>query len=380
MAWSAAWLSTTIWQNTIQSYLIAAGTVVGVMAGLWLVRGLMVRYFSRRSKESDHDGYDFMLAVAERTLWPLVLVVALYAGKSLLQLPEGLGIWLTSAVMAAVILQAALWVNALITFGLNRYQKQNRNLDPSRITTMRAVSLGARLLLILIAAILILDNLPGVEITALVASLGIGGIAIALAVQNILSDLFASLSIILDKPFVLGDFIIVDSYMGTVEYIGLKTTRIRSLSGEQLVFANNDLLQSRIRNYKRMAERRVVFNLGVTYQTPYAKLEAIPEWIEAIIRRQELVRFDRAHFQAFGDYALQFEIVYYVLDADYNRYMDIQQAILLAIHQKFEEEGVVFAYPTQTLVMEQHRTGRSPAAESADRAATSRGDAAKAAN
>ena len=116
---------------------------------------------------------------------------------------------------------------------------------------------------------------------------------------------------------------------------------------------NSDLLQSRIRNYKRMAERRVVFGLGVTYQTPHAKLQAIPGWIEAIIRGQDLVRFDRAHFQAFGDYALQFEIVYYVLDPDYNRYMDIQQAIILAIHQKFEAEGVVFAYPTQTLFVEQ---------------------------
>ncbi len=354
MEWSTAWLSTTIWNNTLKSYLIALATVVAVMVVLWMVRGIMVRYFSKRSQQSDHDGYDFMLAVAERTLFPLVLVVALYAVRSMLVFPDGVTTWLTSAAVAAVILQAALWANALITFGLNRYQKQNRSLDPARVTTMRAVSLAARLLLILIAAILILDNLPGVEITALVASLGIGGIAIALAVQNILSDLFASLSIILDKPFVLGDFIIVDNYMGTVEYIGLKTTRIRSLSGEQLIFANNDLLQSRIRNYKRMAERRVVFGLGVTYQTPYAKLEAIPGWIETIIRDQDLVRFDRAHFQAFGDYALQFEIVYYVLDADYNRYMDIQQAIILAIHQKFEAEGVVFAYPTQTLFVEQN--------------------------
>ena len=377
MEWSTAWLSTTIWNNTLKSYLIALATVVAVMVVLWMVRGIMVRYFSKRSQQSDHDGYDFMLAVAERTLFPLVLVVALYAVRSMLVFPDGVTTWLTSAAVAAVILQVALWANALITFGLNRYQKQNRSLDPARVTTMRAVSLAARLLLILIAAILILDNLPGVEITALVASLGIGGIAIALAVQNILSDLFASLSIILDKPFVLGDFIIVDNYMGTVEYIGLKTTRIRSLSGEQLIFANNDLLQSRIRNYKRMAERRVVFGLGVTYQTPYAKLEAIPGWIETIIRDQDLVRFDRAHFQAFGDYALQFEIVYYVLDADYNRYMDIQQAIILAIHQKFEAEGVVFAYPTQTLFVEQTP---GPASREKDKQVFQEKDAAPAAS
>jgi small-conductance mechanosensitive channel len=285
-----------------------------------------------------------------------MLLVALYAGKGLLAIHPGVELWLTSAAVAAMVLQATLWANALVTFWLNRYQKQNRNLDPSRVTTMRALTLAARLLLVVIAVILILDNIPGVQITALMASLGIGGVAIALAVQNILSDLFASLSIILDKPFVLGDFIIVDSYMGSVEYIGLKTTRIRSLSGEELIFANNDLLKSRIRNYKRMAERRVVFNLGVTYQTSYDKLQAIAGWIEAIIREQSMVRFDRSHFQAFGDSALRFEVVYYVLDPDYNRYMDTQQAINLAIHKKFEAEGVVFAYPTQTIHLVANRS------------------------
>jgi small-conductance mechanosensitive channel len=147
--------------------------------------------------------------------------------------------------------------------------------------------------------------------------------------------------------------------MGTVEYIGLKTTRVRSLSGEQLVFANGDLLKSRIRNYKRMAERRVVFTLGVTYQTAYRHLKSIPGWIETIIGELDLTRFDRAHFQSFGDYALQFEIVYYVLDPDYNRYMDIQQAINLAIHQKFEAEKIHFAYPTQTVnLIDHHRIAR----------------------
>ena len=217
------------------------------------------------------------------------------------------------------------------------------------MTTLRAAGFIAKLVLATIAAILILDNIPGVEITALVASLGITGIAVALAVQNILSDLFASLSIVLDKPFVIGDFIIVDNYMGSVEHIGLKTTRVRSLSGEQLVFSNNDLLKSRVRNYKRMAERRVVFSIGVTYQTPLEKLKQIPATIREIIELQETVRFDRAHFQGYGDFALMFEVVYYVLDPDYNRYMDIQQAINLAIFQLFEEQGIKFAYPTQTL-------------------------------
>ena len=216
------WLSIVLWKNEMESYLLAMAATFGVIVALWLLRRIMVNYFSRQARESDHDGYDFMLAMAQRTLFPLLLMVSLYAGMSFLTIPAGVTSWVASGAIAAVILQAAIWANALVTFGLNRYQKQYRHSDPARMTTVRAVSLTARLLLVVIAAILILDNLPGVEITALVASLGIGGIAIALAVQSILSDLFASLSIILDKPFVLGDFIIVDSYMGTVEYIGLE--------------------------------------------------------------------------------------------------------------------------------------------------------------
>ena len=186
-----------------------------------------------------------------------------------------------------------------------------------------------------------------------------GGIAIALAAQNILGDLFASLSIVLDKPFVVGDFLIIGDFLGSVEKVGIKTTRLRSLSGEQLVFSNNDLLNSRIRNYGRMYERRVVFSLGVTYQTPSEKLKRIPdivrkaveaqENVREAVETQEDVRFDRAHFQKYGDFALIFEIVYYVLSADYAQYMDVQQAINLRIYEDFEENEIEFAYPTQTV-------------------------------
>jgi small-conductance mechanosensitive channel len=167
----------------------------------------------------------------------------------------------------------------------------------------------------------------------------------------VLGDLFASLSIVLDRPFVIGDFIIVDDMVGTVEYVGLKTTRVQSLSGEQIVFANADLLNSRIRNFKRMYQRRIVFTLGVTYQTPRAQLEQIPSIIRAAVERQENARFDRSHFLSYGDFSLNFETVYHVLVPDYNVYMDIQQAINLEIHREFEAAGIEFAYPTQTLFM-----------------------------
>jgi len=176
-------------------------------------------------------------------------------------------------------------------------------------------------------------------------------VAVALALQNVLGDVFASLSIVLDKPFVLGDFLIMGEYVGSVENIGLKTTRIRSLSGEQLVFSNNDLLNSRIRNYGRLLERRILFTIGVTYQTPREQVVQIPEMIRKAVEDQERARFDRSHFKSYGDFALIFETVYFVLGPEYNLYMDIQQAINLSIHAQFEEEGIEFAYPTQTLLL-----------------------------
>jgi small-conductance mechanosensitive channel len=216
--------------------------------------------------------------------------------------------------------------------------------------TMNALGFLGRLALWSLVVLLILDNL-GVDITALVAGLGIGGIAIGLAVQNILGDLFASLSIVLDKPFVLGDFIIVDDLMGSVESIGIKTTRVRSISGEQLVFSNSDLLDSRIRNYGRLYKRRVVFTLGVTYGTAKDKLEKIPGIVREAIKAQEKAKFDRSHFASYGDFSLNFETVYFVMDSDYNLYMDIQQAINLEVYQRFADEGIEFAFPTQTLFL-----------------------------
>jgi small-conductance mechanosensitive channel len=197
--------------------------------------------------------------------------------------------------------------------------------------------------------LLTLDNL-GVNITALVAGLGIGGVAVALALQNVLGDLFASLSIALDRPFVVGDFLAVDTFLGSVEYIGIKTTRLRSLDGEQIILSNSDILKSRVRNYGRMVERRVQFATRVSYEVSVELIEKIPGLIRDAIEAQQSTRFDRSHFLRHGDAALEFETVYFVTTADYNRFMDIQQAINLRIHRKFEELGVSFAMPTQKLL------------------------------
>ena len=237
--------------------------------------------------------------------------------------------------------------------------------DPGMATAIGAMGFIATLGLWTILVLTALDSF-GIEITALVASLGIGGVAVALALQNVLGDLFASLSIVLDKPFVLGDFIIVGDFMGTVEHVGLKTTRIRSLSGEQLVFSNSDLLSSRIRNYKRMNERRALFSVGVTYDTPADKLRKIPEIIRTAVEDQENTRFDRSHFKQYGPSSLDFETVYYMLVPDYNAYMDTQQAINLRIFERFAEEGLEFAFPTRTVHLHRDVAGDIHPAAAAD--------------
>ncbi|UCF65990.1 MAG: mechanosensitive ion channel family protein [bacterium] len=278
----------------------------------------------------------------------LLVLFSLYFGSLILELPVSLKTIMNKLIVVGFLLQGAIWGTGLIQFWVERYKKKRLAEDAASVTTFTALGFVLRLILWSVFLLLILDNL-GVDITALVAGLGVGGIAVALAVQNILGDLFASLSIVLDKPFVIGDFIIVDNYLGSVEHIGLKTTRLRSLTGEQLVMSNSDLLKSRIRNFKRMYERRVLFTLGVTYQTSLENIRQIPAMIKEIVESQENVRFDRAHFKEYGNFSLNFEVVYWVKSPDYNTYMDIQQAINLQIFKQFEENSIEFAYPTQTL-------------------------------
>ncbi|NLI55091.1 MAG: mechanosensitive ion channel family protein, partial [Clostridiales bacterium] len=209
----------------------------------------------------------------------------------------------------------------------------------------------AKILIWALALILFLDNI-GVKITSLVTGLGIGGVAIAFAAQNVLTDIFCFFTIFFDKPFELGDFIIAGDHMGTVEHIGVKTTRLRALGGEQLVVSNADLTGSRIRNFKTMQQRRVLFTLGVTYNTPSEKLRKIPEMIKQVVEETENATFSRAHFAAYGAYSLNIEIVYYVLTSDYDQYMDINQRINFGIMEGFERLGVSFAFPTTTVQVE----------------------------
>ena len=333
----------------------ALATALGIAAGV-LVIAVGVTAFARRrlrhAQETESELDDVLLDLLQRTNLALVLFPVLYLASRALILPQQSAALIATLARLSLIAQAALWSAAIIDFILGRYQRRRAESDPAAITTIRAFRFAAVLGIWVLGALVALDNL-GFNVTTLITGLGIGGVAIALATQNILGDLFASLSIVLDKPFVVGDFIRAGDDIGMVEKIGLKTTRVRSLSGEQLIFSNSDLLQSRVRNYKRMDDRRVLFRIGVVYQTPLEKLRRIPEMVRGIIERQSPTRFDRAHFAAFGDSSYDFEFVYYVGSSDYNLYMDVQQAINLAIVEAFENEGIEFAYPTRTLFIEQ---------------------------
>ncbi|HTO94870.1 MAG TPA: mechanosensitive ion channel family protein [Bacteroidota bacterium] len=337
--------------NSVEDWLYASGTAAVAFlvmhAALKFVTFRLGRFAGGTKTPLD----DFVVDLLRRTRSLSLLAVALFLGSLSLAVPSGAARALDVALVMVVILQGALWGNAAIRFWLSRAVSATQEQDAARATTISALEFVARILLWSMAILLALENL-GISVTGLVAGLGVGGIAVALALQNILGDLFASLSIVLDKPFVIGDFIVVDDHVGSVEHVGLKSTRLRSLSGEQIVCANSDLLKSRIRNFKRMYERRIVFSLGVTYQTSHAALTAIPGMIRSIVQGQPSTRFDRAHFREYGDSALLFEVVYFVTDPDYNRYMDIQQAINLEIYRQFADAGIEFAYPTRTVVVQ----------------------------
>ena len=313
----------------------------------YIKRSILNKYKIDARKDLEHFS-EWLSALAKATSLFTLLVVSLSFALFFVTLSESGERRFGQLLMLTLIVQVGFWLSVIVGESLNRAYKHKAARDPSGATALGLMSLLARVSIWVIAVLLILDNL-GINITALVAGLGIGGVAIALAVQNILGDLMASLSIVFDKPFAVGDFIVVGDFRGTIEKIGIKTTRVRSLDGEQVVFSNSDLLNSRIRNFKQLYERRVLFSVGVTYQTPLEKLKEIPARFEELVKRQEKTRFDRSHLKEFGDSSINFEVVYFVLASEYAVFMDIQQKINLEIYEYFAANNIEFAYPTRTV-------------------------------
>lgn len=339
----------TIFDHPISSWLSALALFLAVVVGGKFLLRLGMKHLQRLADGTSWKVHDFLLEVLKTNNTLLLVGLGTLAALQFVQLSARVQEVTVNVMLVLLILQAGLWAHKAIEAGLQwRFAQADNAQEGGSLMTLGLLSFLGKLLLWVMVVLMALDNL-GMNITALVASLGIGGVAVALAVQNILSDLFASLSIAIDKPFVIGDFVMVDDMMGTVEHVGLKTTRLRSLAGEQIVFANNDLLQSRLRNFKRMSQRRCSFNFGVNYATTADQLAQIPVTVEAIVKSQPQVTFGRAHFKSFGESSLDFEVVYFVLSGDYDLYMDVQQAINLLLVRSFEQEGIGFAFPTRTV-------------------------------
>jgi small-conductance mechanosensitive channel len=339
--------------NSLAAWVVALTAFVIVFTALSLVRSVLLGRVRHVQESRRTPAIDLALRLVLRTSVAIIAAVSLMLSVRGLDLPPGIERGAKVIIVALVGLQGAIWATVIVDwvlvlvlarFGRTTTEAAEQSLRAS----MAAVRFLGLLVVYSLIVIIALDNL-GVNVTALITGMGIGGVAVALASQKILGDVFASLSILFDKPFEVGDFIVIGDIRGTVEQIGIKTTRLRALSGEQVVIANGDLLASRIQNFKRMTERRVLFNIGVTYQTPLDKVAAIPGLIRQAIESQPNTRFDRAHFHRFGNSALEFEAVYFMKVPDYNAYMDTQERVNLFLAERLRNLGVEFAYPTQTL-------------------------------
>lgn len=341
------WLNDTyVFDNSVRLWLLAIGVALfGFFAVHVVLRELAGRLRARAAAAGHAHG--LVPTLLDATSRWLILALTIIGASTVLDLPERAANVLEHAGFGVVALQIALWASALIKLWIGR------SADPSKDRHMNPVLAGtlvwgAQLIVWVVLLLAFLANV-GVEITAFVASLGVGGVAVALALQNVLGDLFASIAIGLDKPFEVGEFIAFGADSGTVTHVGVKTTRIAALSGEELMIANSKLLEQLIHNYSRMEKRRVVFGFRVPYGTPADKVETIARRVRAFVESESPTAFDRAHLVKFGEHGLEFEVVYYVLDPSYNLYCDIQQAISLRVMGLLEELGVAFAVPERAI-------------------------------
>jgi len=332
-----------------KDWLIAAVVGVVVWAALWILRDLIAsRYSTARNPLIRLVGY-----LIGNTKQILFFAVALDAAQESLALPDRVQRAVSNTVMILILIQVGLWAARSVRFYLEMKERE-RGADRVFSGSLDIISFVARMLIWSLLILVALDNF-GVNITALLAGLGVGGVAVALALQNVLGDLFASLSIALDKPFVIGDSLTIDTFIGRVEHIGIKTTRLRSESGEQIILSNADILKSRVRNFGRLSEQRILATIRVGFDTPTDKLQALPALLESIVREHSQARFERCHLKTLGESALQFELSYFVQQPAANPILDLQQAVNFRIIDELKRLGVAFAYPAEVVFLDRHR-------------------------
>jgi len=340
-------LQREFYHNRFSEYLLCLAILLGGVLVVRVVEALVLRRLTAWAEKTPTHFDNFLVDRIHRTGAPLAYVGIAHASLRVLTLSPRLERVIDTLGIALLTLIGILFTVALVRYGFEEYMRK-QGADAARDRALKGVVGLANAMVWIVGTLFLLDNL-GFKISTVIAGLGVGGVAIALAAQAILGDLFGYFVILFDRPFEIGDFVIVGDYMGVIERFGIKTTRISSLGGEQIVVSNKDLTDSRVRNYKRMAKRRVVFRLGVTYQTPAALLREIPGIVTDIFREIPGTTLDRVHFFSYGDFSLIYEIVYYVDGNDYTKYMDLQQMANLRIYEEFEKRKIEFAYPTQTL-------------------------------
>lgn len=341
-------LPTDFFGNSVRAW-TSAGVIAGsVFLLLFFIKVFIGRRLTTLATRTTNDLDDIAAELVTKVRWYLIVALAVRSGSVALQLMPGLEKGIRQVAAIAVLLQLSVWGRSLINYWVRKWGE--RRGTAAGASTLNAIGIAAKGLMWALIGVLALRNVLDYDITALLTGLGIGGIAIALAVQNVLGDLFAALSIVLDRPFEVGDTIAVDTFTGTVEHIGLKTTRVRAITGEQVIFANTDLLKSRVRNLKRQHDRRALVTIGVTYATPPEIIAAIPSLLRDCVQQRAGARFDRAHFVRFGESSLDFELVYFVGNPDYANFMDTQQAVNIAILRAFNERNIDFAFPTRMIV------------------------------
>lgn len=339
-------LEYTVGDNSVAEIAIAIAIFLAVFIAMKIVRIQVIGRMMKLSKRTSSRIDDVIASFLGGIKTPIYILIALFVALQGVSVPDSLNLIVNIAILIAVVSQVVKLLEEVFSMLLGvQFRKTSPNSELPGI-----FRIGIRLILWSIGGLLILSN-AGVDITSLVAGLGIGGLAISLALQNILSDLFASFSLAVDKPFEIGDLIVVGEHTGTVKNIGMKTTRLTALEGEEVVISNAELTSARVQNYKKMEKRRIVMSVGVTYDTTTEQLQRANALMKEAVSAQKNAEFARSHFRSFGDSALMFEVVYFMLTGDYAVYMDTQQAINMYIHQKFSEEGIEMAFPTQTVYL-----------------------------
>jgi small-conductance mechanosensitive channel len=339
--------------NSPGEWLIAAGLAFTVWGALWILRRFIASRYRGYSGAQNPTVIRLIAYLIGNTKQILFLALAITAAKEWLTLPAKVEHGVSNIVLLMILLQVGLWAGRTVRFYLEMKERE-RGADRVFAGSLDIINFVSSMLIWSLLMLVALSNF-GVNITALLAGLGVGGVAVALALQNVLGDLFASLSIALDKPFVVGDSLVIDAFIGKVEHIGIKTTRLRSESGEQIVLSNADILKSRVRNYGRAPELRALATLRVGFDTPLEQLRAIPALLEGVVREQPQARFERCHFKTLGEASFQFELTYFVREPNVNPLLDLQQTVNLRIVEEFRRLGVDFAYPTQQVTVDKPR-------------------------